>query len=206
MHIEREWGEKEWQCGPWLTGDGARYPEWRHNLTVFAASVPNANASAAAAVPWRPYLTLEQGFAAYSTMLSAAQEPIAPTAPAQIHVAYESGNESAMQGMYDPKLASPLSAISFKTFAAPHVPSKADDLAAADARQVFLWLNPEWMNMSWHGQTLNTSWQIDGRPIIDGIYLMCGPSFAVQHGVAVITMNETDYELKCGEYVASPRD
>ena len=75
---------------------------------------------------------------------------------------------------------------------------KTDD--AETKRQVFLWLNPQWMNMSWFRQTVNTSWQIDGRPIIDGIYLMCGPSLAVVNGAARIVMNETDYEIKCGEY------
>ena len=78
--------------------------------------------------------------------------------------------------------------------------------AAQPHREVCLWLNPEWMNMSWHRQTLNQSWQIAGVPIIDCIYLMCGPAITVDpNGRAAITMNETQYEQQCGAYVTKAR-
>lgn len=94
-----------------VTGDGAEYPEWRHNLTVFSAEGVSA-ASNMSTVRWKPYLTLEKHFAEYSSLLLGSNGQ-------QVHVAYASGNESVAEGMNDPAAASALMSVVFTSFASP---------------------------------------------------------------------------------------
>ena len=95
------------------TGDGAKYPEWRHNLTVFSADM-EADGNLSSGSFWRPYTTIDRGFAGYSSMLSAV-----PEASNRVHVAYDTGNESAAEGALDPSHATAGGAVTFRTFTAP---------------------------------------------------------------------------------------
>lgn len=118
--------QKEKFIATFPTGDGATpggFAEWRHNLTSFVASTTRNEPLSD--LVWSPYKTLDASFAAYSSLLLAATP--APTLPQMVHVAFESGNETAMQGNYDPERATSLSAITFLTFPAP---LKSDDNTA----------------------------------------------------------------------------
>ena len=68
---------------------------------------------------WRPYTTIDRGFAGYSSMLSAV-----PEASNRVHVAYDSGNESAAEGALDPERATAGGAVTFRTAgsAFTHIP------------------------------------------------------------------------------------
>lgn len=72
---------------------------------------------------------------------------------------------------------------------------------ATTERQVFLWasVEPFWLNLTMK-QLQNESWQIDGRPIVDGVYAMCGTFWNITDPLhPTIDINETSYEAVCGE-------
>ena len=73
--------------------------------------------------------------------------------------------------------------------------------APAQQRRVFLWASadPFWLNLTMT-QLHNESWQIDGRPIVDGVYAMCGTFWNTTDPLhPTIDINETSYEAVCGE-------
>ena len=114
-------------------------------------------------------------------------------APSQIHIAFETGNESAMQGRYNPSRATPLSSITFATFDAPlpntyHDPAENEGSArSAQNRSTRLSLKnddgDDGSTMKYrYSSSTDTSPGDNGRPI--GIYHPYGGYCFSEEGVA----------------------
>lgn len=74
-------------------------------------------------------------------------------------------------------------------------------------RQVFLWvsIDPFWLNLTMQ-QLHHESWRVDGQPIVDGVYAMCGTFWNTSDPThPTIDINETSYEAVCGPLERSLR-